>query len=58
MAEYVNCGFVRSFVLSATIGNHVSNVCEWLIAYTTGTLGIALPEKDSKATVKQKLKNM
>ena len=56
MAEYVNCGFVRSSVLSATIGNHGSNVYEWLIAYITETLGIALPEKDKKATVKQKLK--
>ena len=54
MAEYVNCGFVRSSVLLATTENHSSSVYDSLIIHITETLGITLPDK--KAKVKEKLK--
>ena len=58
--EYVHCGFVRSYILSATTGKfgqlNSSYVYEWLLEKIPSDLRIKLPEKDKKAKVKIKLK--
>ena len=55
MAEYVHCGFVRSYVLWANLEINSSHVYDWLVNNLTKDLSIELPEE--KKRVKAKFKH-
>ena len=54
MAEYVHCGFVRSYVLLASLQKHSSQVYDWLIKNLTKDLSIELPDEKKKVKLKFK----
>ena len=56
MAEFVSCGFVRSYILLATTLKNSSEVYDWIIDNIGNSLSsIELPAETKK--VKQKLKD-
>ena len=43
MAEFVSCGFVRSYVLLATLKQNSIHLYDWLVDNITKDLAVELP---------------
>ena len=52
MAEYVHCGFVRSYVLSATLLKHSSSVYDSIVENITKEIAVRLPNEKKKVKMK------
>ena len=54
MAEFVNCGFIRSYVLWATLNKNSSQCYDWLIENVTKDFSFDLPGEKKKVKAKFK----